>query len=135
MSLKRIFPERGSYKVSSPNNSTQMAEIKRAEHEKPSAVQYETKMATTSLMPSSSLPTLSSTPMQQNQNIGYDVIDTAPLNASTTFQNLHWENQRSYKKVEFDIDSGSQSSKDNKCDKCLINCLYYTHECCDCTIL
>lgn len=135
MSLKRIFPERGSYKVSSPNNSTQMAEIKRTEHEEPSEVQYETKMATTSLMPSSSLPTLSSTPMQQNQNIGYDVIDTAPLNASTAFQNLHWENQRSYKKVEFDIDSGSQSSKDNKCDKCLINCLYYTHECCDCTIL
>ncbi|KAI4493306.1 hypothetical protein M0802_009474 [Mischocyttarus mexicanus] len=133
MSIKRVFRERGSYKVTSSNNSTQMAESKRTEHDQPSEVKYET-MATTSLMPSSSLPTLSSSPIQQNQNLGYDVIDIAPLSASTTFTNSHWDNQKNYKKVDFDVDSGSQSSKDSKCDKCLIDCLYYTHECCDCTI-
>ncbi|KAF7407757.1 hypothetical protein V1477_004899 [Vespula maculifrons] len=133
MSLKRIFPERGSYKVTTPNNSMQMAENrKKTEYEQPNEVQSQTTMATASVIPSSSLSTLSSTPMPQNRNIDYDAIEIAPSNANMA---LHWENQKSQRKVEFDIDSGSHSSKDNKCENCLINCLYYTHECCDCAIL
>lgn len=73
--------------------------------------------------------------MAQNRSIDYDAIEIAPSNANMALQALHWENQKSQRKVEFDIDSGSHSSKDNKCEDCLINCLYYTHECCDCAIL
>lgn len=114
----------------------QMAENRKTiEYEQPNEVHSQTTMATASVIPSSSLSTLSSTPMAQNRNIDYDAIETAPSNANMALQALHWENQKSQRKVEFDIDSGSHSSKDNKCEDCLINCLYYTHECCDCAIL
>lgn len=146
MSLKRIFPERGTYDM-----ATSIAALQKRCDELTSSIKtpnmadltsgYNTKYndqpekmtsdTTSGSLPM--LPTTSSFPMRKMSMDTHEdaIMEEAPTNVDSRILEIENGNLKGDDKT----DSLSSVSKSNKCENCIVNCLYYSNKCCDCTIV
>ncbi|KAK2575793.1 hypothetical protein KPH14_007178 [Odynerus spinipes] len=142
MAFKRLFHERGTYDVTPPVSTLQqrcneltsvtvnMADLAAGYNKTVNDVQAETMTPTKTTTFSKSL---SMAMPQAPRNMHVDAIVEVEPTSNIGFNAVEVDNKS--QKADRDLDTLSNSSKSNKCENCIVNCLYYSHECCDCTII